>query len=107
MTTVSDPGTRTPCIYWGELTVRQVHLRTNKDDFPVEEDYSAIVPDIPMPDRHTHIDHYVLTVGMIDDASKHLPGVQERVSLQEVIQAAIAGDFELRTNAQRSPGSFS
>lgn len=44
-------------------------------------DPPAIVAHIPVTNRHAHIDHNILTVRVVDDASEHLPRVQERIAL--------------------------
>lgn len=43
-----------------------------------------------MANGHSHIDHNVLAVGVVDNASKHFPGVQEGVTFEESIQYSIS-----------------
>ena len=46
-----------------------------------------------MSDRHANINEDVLTAWILDDPSKHFPGVEEDVGFQEVVEAAIASDL--------------
>lgn len=43
-----------------------------------------------MADGHPHIHNYILAVGVVDNVSQHLPGVQEGIALKETIKNAIA-----------------
>lgn len=87
-------------------TIRQPHLRPDQDDLAVIEDDAAVVAHIAVPHGHAHINQNVLAVRVVDDAGQHLPRVQERVALEEVVEAAIAGDLELGTDAQGRAGLF-
>jgi hypothetical protein len=57
-------------------------------------------------DRHTNIDQDILAIRVRNDARQHLPGVEEGVSFEEVVQAAIAGDLELRPDAKSCSSCF-
>lgn len=56
---------------------------------------TAIVAYVTVPDRHTNIEHYILAAFVVDELCQHLPGVQECISLEEVVETAIAGDLKL------------
>jgi hypothetical protein len=60
-----------------------------------------------MSDRHSNIDDDILCVWVVDDASQHLPGVEEGIALQEPVENAIPGNFQLGTNTKGGTGSFS
>jgi len=87
-------------------TIRQPHLRPDQDDLAVIEDDAAVVAHIAVPHGHAHINQNVLAVRVVDDAGQHLPRVQEGVALEEVVEAAIAGDLELGADAQGGAGGF-
>lgn len=58
----------------------------------------AIVVYIPVTNWHTHINHNILTVRVIDYASEHLPRMQEGITLQKTIQRSIS--WQMSINVQ-------
>ena len=53
-----------------------------------------------MRDRHADIENDVLTFFAANDAGIHLPRVKIGVAFEEVIETAIAGNFELWADAK-------
>lgn len=53
-----------------------------------------------MPHWHSNIAYYVLTVRVLNYPCQHFPAMQEYISFEEVIEAAIARDLEFGANSQ-------
>ena len=73
--------------------VCQPHLGSNEEELATVNEHTAVVSHIAVPDGHADVQQDILAVLMVDDLGKHLPGMQEGITLEEVIQTAIAGDL--------------
>lgn len=69
-------------------------------------DDAAIIPDVFVADGHADIEEDVLAIGVGEDSNEHLPRMQVGVALEEVVETAIAGDFELWADAEGGAGLF-
>lgn len=84
--------------------VCEPHLWPDVEDPAVEEEEAAVVECGAVEDGHAHVaEDAVCRVGR-EDLCEDLPGVEDGVGLEEVVEAAVAWDLELWTDAQRGAG---
>ena len=57
------------------------------------DEHTAVVAHIAVSDGHADVQQDILAILMVDDLGKHLPRMQEGITLEEVVQTAIAGDL--------------
>lgn len=73
--------------------VREPHLWTYEEHFTVVDQNAAIITNTAMSYWHADIQEDVLAVWIVNYLGQHLPRMQESVTLQEVVETAIAGDL--------------
>lgn len=89
-------------------TIGEPHLGSDQNDLAIVEDNTrqgtcqqagekclefdlpAIIAHIAVTNWHTNINHNILAIRMVYNASKHLPRVQKGIAFKESVKNAIA-----------------
>lgn len=85
---------------------RSATYRPDQEDLFVVDLDAAVVSDVAVCDWHSHVPEDVRGALVVDELCQALPGEELRVALQEMVGAAIAGNLQLGSCAQRCAGTF-
>lgn len=84
--------------------VGEVDLGAQAQDLAVEHDGARIVAAVAVQHRQADVDDDAVEVRVREDGEERVPRVLVHLGLEEVVQAAVAGDLELRADAEGGAG---
>ena len=75
--------------------IREIHLRPNREDFPIQTERTAVVGHAAVDGRQADIAQNVIRKIIGQQLGETVPGEDNSVDLEEVVLAAVAGDLQL------------
>lgn len=77
-----------------------MHLGSDEEDLPVQAEDATIVQGGAMQYWHANIAYDTVRCVTLEDLGEDLPRVEDSISFQKVIEAAISCNLELRPYAK-------